>query len=106
MSKQSKHVPMARVYSLLKAANPGKRVGEETAQQANSASAKAFDGTIAAAHKANTAQEFTTAATAAAGSCGAITEATVSYPGDGTVRIHIEWENCPGQTTIYAGFDL
>ncbi|HEX3559087.1 MAG TPA: hypothetical protein VHU19_07775 [Pyrinomonadaceae bacterium] len=113
MAKASKAIPTPRVYSLLKAANPGQPKSDkaDAGKRVNSDSKRTFDATIAAAKQAKSAQEFAkllgvaASETVAATSCGAITELTVEYPPDGTIRIHIAWENCPGHTTIYAGYD-
>ena len=113
MAQESKAVPTARVYALLKAANPGPEKSEkaDTGKKVNENSRRTFQATLAAARQAKSPQEFARLlggreSAVAAGSCGAITELTVEYPGDGTVRIRVVWENCPGHTTIYAGGDL
>lgn len=113
MAQKSKAIPTSRVYTLLKAANPGSEKSEKADQgkQVNENSRRTFQATLAAAKQAKSPQEFAkllggAANQVSAGSCGAITELTVEYPGDGTVRIRVAWEHCPGHTTIYAGGDL
>jgi hypothetical protein len=113
MAQESKAIPTSRVYALLKAANPGPEKSEkaDTGKQVNENSRRTFQATLAAAKRAKSPQEFArllggkASEAAAAGSCGAITELTVEYPADGTIRIRVAWEHCPGHTTIYAGVD-
>jgi len=113
MAQASKAIPTPRVFSLLKAADPGPAKSDkaDTGKRVNSNSKRTFDATMAAAKQAKSAQQFAkllgggASEAVAAGSCGAITELTVEYPPDGTIRVRIAWENCPGHTTVYAGFD-
>lgn len=112
MAQVLKTIPPSRIYSLLRAANPGRVISEKANKggRLSANSRRAFHATVAAAKQARTPQQFAKmmsdgAGEGIAGSCGAITELTVEYPRDGTIRIRISWENCPGQITTYTGYD-
>src|SRR5437763_811902 len=60
MAQASKAIPTPRVFSLLKAANPGPAKSDkaDTGKRVNSNSKRTFDATIAAAKQAKSAQQF------------------------------------------------
>ena len=88
MAQASKAIPTPRVFSLLKAANPGAAKSDkaDAGKRVNGNSKRTFEATMAAAKQAKSARQFAellgggASEAVAAGSCGAITELTVEYP--------------------------